>query len=108
MNSALFTHRNEDFTCENCGKHVPKAKRGCRNHCPYCLTSKHVDNNPGDRANPCQGLMKAQGYDLDGKKGIILIFQCQKCGATLRNVANRDDPLAPDDYELILKLTPKH
>ena len=45
-----FTEIDEEFTCENCGKHVPKLGYSCRNHCPYCLHSKHVDVNPGDRA----------------------------------------------------------
>jgi DNA-directed RNA polymerase subunit RPC12/RpoP len=103
--SGRFTHINESFTCEKCGENVPQAATGCRNHCPHCLTSKHVDVFPGDRANQCQGLLEAIGYDLDSKKGIVLIFRCAKCGQETRNKANRDDPLCPDNYDKILLLS---
>lgn len=100
-----FTHINEAFSCESCGEAVPPATTGCRNHCPFCLTSKHVDIFPGDRANNCHGLLKAVSYELDGKKGLILTFKCQKCGAITRNVANRDDRVCPDNYDKILSLS---
>ena len=28
------------------------------NHCPNCLTSLHLDNEPGDRAADCGGQME--------------------------------------------------
>ncbi|MBQ2600698.1 RNHCP domain-containing protein [bacterium] len=34
---------NESFTCINCKKEIPLAAKTCRNHCPYCFTSLHVD-----------------------------------------------------------------
>ncbi|MBO7095209.1 RNHCP domain-containing protein [bacterium] len=34
---------NETFICTNCGQEVPLASKTCRNHCPYCFTSLHVD-----------------------------------------------------------------
>lgn len=41
---------NETFHCLECGKLVPLAERTCRNHCPYCFASRHVDGDiPGDR-----------------------------------------------------------
>ena len=57
-----FFEIDEEFICENCGKHVPKLGYTCRNHCPYCLHSKHVDINPGDRAETCHG--KGSAWDL--------------------------------------------
>lgn len=48
-----FTEIDEEFICENCCKEVSKLGYSCRNHCPYCLHSKHVDINPGDRAEEC-------------------------------------------------------
>lgn len=42
-----FTKTVEDFICAHCGTHV--RGNGYTNHCPECLWSKHVDNNPGDR-----------------------------------------------------------
>ena len=29
-----------------------------RNHCPNCLSSLHVDEEPGDRASDCGGIME--------------------------------------------------
>jgi hypothetical protein len=98
-----FTHINEEFTCAYCGQFVPKAKTGCRNHCPYCLCSKHVDINPGDRAESCQGQLAPIGYETNSKKGIVLIFKCKKCGMERRNKAILKDPV-PDQYDIILKV----
>jgi hypothetical protein len=97
-----FTHINESFTCEACGRTVPPRKASCRNHCPYCLVSKHVDVHPGDRANACGGLMDLVDYELSSKKGLVLIFRCRRCQSLTRNVAALDDPLAADDYDQIL------
>ena len=49
---------DEEFICDICNKKVPKLKYTARDHCPYCLHSKHVDINPGDRQNDCQGVLK--------------------------------------------------
>ena len=41
---------NETFVCLECGKSVPTAEKTCRNHCPFCFASQHVDGDiPGDR-----------------------------------------------------------
>ena len=63
--------------CENCGTLV--RGDGYTNHCPECLYSKHVDNNPGDRLNDCGGLMKPIGAFLR-KQEWLLRQECQKCG----------------------------
>ncbi|MBR6751902.1 MAG: RNHCP domain-containing protein, partial [Alphaproteobacteria bacterium] len=42
-----FVKRVENFTCAHCGAEV--FGNGYTNHCPKCLWSRHVDNNPGDR-----------------------------------------------------------
>ena len=52
-----FTEIDEEFICEHCGKKVTKLEYSCRNHCPFCLYSKHLDINPGDRAEKCHGLL---------------------------------------------------
>jgi len=108
MSTKNFTHINESFICEYCHEEVkPLADGGCRNHCPFCLSSKHVDNKPGDRGNDCHGQLQAVGYEPHPKKGLVLIFECQKCGFTGRNKSAVDDSVQPDNYELILSLTPK-
>jgi hypothetical protein len=42
-------------------------------------------------------------YDLNSKKGIVIIFKCQRCGAGTRNKANLEGEV-PDDYDAILRL----
>jgi hypothetical protein len=105
MKSAKFTSINEAFTCEHCGLSIVALKTGCRNHCPSCLSSKHVDIFPGDRASPCQGLLKAYSYEMSAKKGIVLLFRCMRCGFTGKNKATLNDPRQPDSLDAILKLS---
>jgi rubrerythrin len=83
-----FTRTIEDFTCEHCGFAVKGS--GYTNHCPQCLWSKHVDINPGDRAEDCGGMMKPIGYQKIGQKERI-IHQCQKCGFEKPNKVEKED-----------------
>ena len=100
MEKRKFTEIDEEFICENCGKKVSPLGYSCRNHCPYCLYSKHVDKNPGDREEKCQGDLKPIGLEIDSKKGYVIIFKCKKCGAIRKNKAATDD-----DMSLIIKLS---
>ncbi len=105
--SSRFSKINDAFVCENCGKDVPIAEKTCRNHCPYCLYSKHVDIFPGDRANTCRGSLQPIGYELHSKKGLMIQFRCRSCGEVTRNIALTDDKYQSDNYDLILSLTPR-
>ena len=98
-----FTEIDEEFVCENCGEKVEKLGYSCRNHCPHCLHSKHVDINPGDRAEECHGDLEPIQVELDSKKGYVIVFKCKKCGKIRRNKAAEDD-----DMDLIIKLTAMH
>lgn len=51
---------NNTFICKFCGKTVVPTGAGSnhRNHCPYCLSSQHLDNEPGDRSADCGGVME--------------------------------------------------
>lgn len=83
---------NESFTCEHCGKKVPKAEITCRNHCNVCLWSKHVDEKiPGDRESICQGMMEPTTIMHSSKKGQQIVHQCTKCGEKKTNKALSDD-----------------
>lgn len=97
-----FTEIDEEFICENCGKEVKKLGYSCRNHCPYCLHSKHVDINPGDRAEQCKGILEPVSVETDSKKGYIIIFKCKKCGKIRRNKFAKDD-----NMDLIIELSTK-
>jgi rubrerythrin len=85
---AKFTRRVENFTCENCQTTVQG--NGYTNHCPKCLWSKHVDINPGDRANSCLGLMRP--VDVTMKKGeYVIVHCCETCGHTKPNRSTKQD-----------------
>lgn len=89
-----FVEIDESFICENCGKKVEPLGYSCRNHCPHCLYSKHVDINPGDRSESCHGLLEPIGIEINNRKGYIIVYKCKKCGATRKNVAARDDSMS--------------
>lgn len=88
---AKFTEIDEEFVCENCGKKVEKLGYSCRNHCPHCLYSKHVDKNPGDREETCHGLLEPIGIEISPKKGYVIVFKCMKCGKIRKNKVAEDD-----------------
>ena len=75
-----------------------------RNHCPYCLYSRHLDwLMAGDRLSACKSLMKPIGitlkkthkkYGPSGQGELMLIHQCLECGKiSFNRVAADDDPL---------------
>jgi RNase P subunit RPR2 len=70
------------FTCEHCGEAVPYAREGLeRNHCPYCLWSKHVEigAETGIGYPPCGGMMR--GTDVGGEE---VVWRCLGCGFMMR------------------------
>lgn len=95
---------NDGFVCKHCGQAVkPLTSGSYRNHCPFCLYSKHVDVIPGDRLATCHGLMEPIAVDQSAKKGWILIHQCEACGKIQRNKAALEDR-EPDSYEKLIVL----
>jgi Zn finger protein HypA/HybF involved in hydrogenase expression len=94
-----FNMIDETFTCENCKKEVPKLNYTARDHCPYCLYSKHVDINPGDRQNTCQGLLKPISIEKH-KNTYKIIYKCEKCNQIHKNIMAVDD-----NYDMIVKLS---
>ena len=105
METKRFSKNDSGFICAACGKSVEPLGYTSRNHCPFCLSSLHVDINPGDRANECRGILRAVGAMPDPKKGYIIIHRCEKCGKTVRNKAAHEAKVQPDDMDLIIKLT---
>ena len=85
-----FTKTVEDFTCAHCGAHV--SGNGYTNHCPKCLYSCHVDNNPGDRESKCGGMMKPVSVEKSGED-FIITHKCEKCGKTIRQRAAPNDDM---------------
>jgi len=97
--------RNEGFVCEHCGGKVrPLSNGSCRNHCPRCLWSKHVDDVPGDRASFCGGMMEPVAVQSDSRRGWMIVHKCTRCGELRRNRAATDDPRQPDDVGALVEL----
>lgn len=93
------------FVCCGCGNRVEFSEEigtKHRNHCPKCLSSKHLDKEfSGDRAAMCGGCMspvgltfKQEGVDKYGKpkKGeLMIVHRCGKCGEISINRLAADD-----------------
>lgn len=89
----MIVKKKFGFTCEHCGAWVSKDQfigTHFRNHCPFCLYSKHLDEgHSGDRQSGCRGLMapvgltfKKEGQDQYGRPHqgeLMLIHYCQAC-----------------------------
>ena len=87
-----FFKVDDSFICENCNQKVDKLHYTARDHCPHCLYSKHVDINPGDRANRCRGLLKPVGIEKF-KDSFKILYQCEKCKEQHKNIVAKDDDM---------------
>ena len=94
-----FYKNDNEFICENCGEKVEKLNYTTRDHCNHCLYSKHVDINPGDRANKCGGLLKPIGIEKY-KDTYKIIYKCDKCGMIHKNIMAKDD-----DMNMIIEIS---
>jgi hypothetical protein len=96
----------EDFRCAYCRTHITTdpfiAGVKNRNHCPYCLSSKHVDQKKaGDRLSACKAEMKPIGltlkkikkkYGPQNQGELMLIHRCSGCGKiSINRIAADDD-----------------
>jgi len=84
---------NETFTCKVCGRLVTPGEAGTnhRNHCPNCLSSLHLDIEPGDRAADCGGIMEPVAVWVRKNGEWALIHRCRWCGALSTNCIAADD-----------------
>ncbi|GEM_PF-228033 len=95
---------NDAFKCCRCKAWVESDPDICgvkhRNHCPYCLVSRHVDElKTGDRRSDCRAAMRPVGLTLkrshnkyaidDGE--LMLIHECLGCGKISINRIAADD-----------------
>ena len=83
----------ESFTCKVCGRLVVPAGAGSehRNHCPNCLYSLHVDEQPGDRESNCGGIMEPIGVWVRKGGEWAIIHRCRRCGKIGSNRSAADD-----------------
>ncbi|CAA9369228.1 MAG: hypothetical protein AVDCRST_MAG93-8261 [uncultured Chloroflexia bacterium] len=99
---------NQDFRCIHCGYMVPAtyivAGVRNRNHCPYCLWSRHLDwREAGDRLSACRAPMQPVGLttkqsrnkyanERDGE--LMLVHECSECGVLdINRIAADDDAI---------------
>jgi DNA-directed RNA polymerase subunit RPC12/RpoP len=84
---------NETFICIRCGRAVAPALSGThnRNHCPYCLCSRHVDLRPGDRRSGCRAAMEAIAVWAQPNGEWSIIHRCTACGIVKLNRIGPDD-----------------
>ena len=94
-----FKMIDNNFICENCKSNVNKLEYSARDHCPYCLYSKHLDIMPGDRKNECKGLLKPIGIEKY-RDTYKIIYQCEKCKQIHKNIMANDD-----NMDLIIELS---
>lgn len=91
------THPCRDsFVCKVCGRLCTPENAGSdhRNHCPNCLSSLHVDTEPGDRASDCGGIMEPVAVWVRSGGEWAIIHRCKRCGALSSNrVAADDNPM---------------
>lgn len=83
----------ESFTCKVCGRLVVPEGAGSqhRNHCPNCLSSLHVDEEPGDRAACCGGIMEPISVWVRKSGEWAIIHRCRRCGHLSSNRSAADD-----------------
>lgn len=93
------------FRCEHCEAYVYTlpviAGVNNRNHCPFCLWSRHVDYlRPGDRMSACKATMQPIGLTVkqcrdkyaSGISGeLMLIHRCSDCSKLSINRIAADD-----------------
>ena len=102
-----------DFVCMVCHNFVSAeaALSGVhnRNHCPYCLSSRHLDLfEAGDRLSACKSNMRpvaltlkktAKKYLRGGQGELMLVHVCDECGKpSINRIA------ADDDFEAVLEI----
>lgn len=99
-----FDQMTSDFKCKHCHQYISTdpALSGVnnRNHCPYCLYSRHLDLfEAGDRLSACKGEMRPVGVTLKQARKkygrqqgeLMLVHQCIDCGKISINRIAADD-----------------
>lgn len=87
------------FECVHCGRSVAlhSPDRRFRDHCPNCLSSKHMSTNTRTaREADCQGRMRPIGIAVARDDEWRIIHRCVVCDSLSIN------PVAEDDNQLLL------
>ena len=92
----------EVFKCRHCRRFVCPLPGGGhhRNHCPYCLYSRHVDNRkPGDRMSTCGCSMEPIAHFQRRNGEYVIVHHCHGCDFERFNRIAADD-----NFDLVLAL----
>ena len=93
----------ESFKCVHCRAFIGPTISGGkhRNHCPLCLSSRHVDGGrPGDRASDCGAKMAPVARFTRPNGEPMVVHRCLGCGF------ERNNRLAADDNMLLFEELP--
>lgn len=116
------TTSNTDFTCQHCRRFVSAnaflAGAQNRNHCPYCLWSRHLDLfEAGDRLAACKAGMRPVALSVKRSRKkyvsrsgeLMLVHQCTGCGKLNINRIAADDiaDYVFEVFEASLRLDPQ-
>jgi hypothetical protein len=92
----------QSFTCGHCHRFIGPLPSGGhhRNHCPFCLYSRHVDDRvSGDRMSACGSQMAPIGAFQRPNGEHVVVHRCLGCGFERFNRIAADD-----DFDLVLAL----
>lgn len=67
---------------------------------PNVCAQNMLTNFLGDREETCHGILRPVQVELNNKKGYVIIYKCDRCGAIRRNKSAEDD-----NNDLLIKLT---
>ena len=98
-----FQSLTGEFRCRRCRLMVfpPPSGGRHRNHCPYCLWSRHVDGRvPGDRASDCGSGMEPVGTFHRPNGEQVVLHSCLGCRI------DRHCRVAADDDQALLMWLP--
>ena len=100
---ALRGADDDGFACKHCGtssRRLDLSGVQNRNHCPYCLWSRHLDlTEAGDRLSACKSPMRPIGLTVKatrkkygpGRGELMLIHLCTECNTLSINRIAADD-----------------
>ena len=102
---AFRVDNNTDFKCRHCSAYVSASSAlagvANRNHCPYCLWSRHLDLfEAGDRLAACKAPMRPVGLTLKNSRNkyarirsgeLMLVHLCTDCERISINRIAADD-----------------
>jgi len=96
-NNERTARKKSGYTCIQCKGYVPYQSFGTkqRNHCPFCLWSRHVDDRIGDRRSACNSKMEPISIASRNDGEWLVVHKCTGCHQLRTNrIAGDDDEMA--------------